>query len=61
MAGFDEKKFEREEDARTLMRAVEVQKDSKRLAAAKKELVHMEQHAKEEALDRKIAKKLKKL
>jgi hypothetical protein len=58
---FDEKEFERQEDARTLIRSVEIQSDSKRLKAAQKEMTKMEAEAKKASLDRKIAKKLKSL
>lgn len=59
--GFSDKDFQREEDARTLMRAVEIRSDAKRLKAAQKELDKMEREAKKASLDRKIAKKLKTL
>ena len=58
---FSNKRFEREEDARTMMRFVEIQKDQKRLAAAKKELHTMEHEAAEASKTRVIAGKLKKL
>lgn len=61
MPSMDAKEFERREDARTLMRAIEIQKDSKRLAAAKKQLKKLEEEARQASLVRKVAGKLRKL
>lgn len=53
--------FEALSDARTMMEFVEIQKDPKRLAKAKKQLKKMETDAAEASRVRKVAGKLKKL
>ena len=61
MPGFSEKDFEREEDARSLMRVAGMRSDPKRMKAAQKELAKMEKEAKAKSLEIQVAKKLKAL
>lgn len=56
-----ESDFEAESDARTLMRATEIQKDPKRLARAQRALKQVEKEAEETLMNSKVAKKLKRL
>ena len=54
-------KWEADSDARALMEAVAIQKDSKRLKRAQTALKRLEKEAKEATLERQVAAKLKKL
>lgn len=56
-----DKKWEIEDAARTLIRAVEIKKKPKLFAAAKKEAMKQARAAEEAALEKKVAAKLIKL
>lgn len=55
-----DRKWQRESDARSLLEAQEIRQDKKRYTAAKKELAAIVQRAKKEALVKAVGAKLEK-